>query len=349
MKKKNVILIHIAIWTLLFISNLWGAYSGHFFKPETGGIPVFLKYFILETGYIAIPVFCFYTGYGWVAKPLFVSKQFVKAFLYFLLSIIGAVAVRYAVEYFVFLPVLGFDNYRGQQWPAYAYISNVFFYYFPRYFVYGLMYFFGENWYKARHQQQLLEKERTAAELALLRSQINPHFLFNAINDIYSLSYHKSDQAPLALLKLSEILRYTLHESKTEVTHLKDEIKYLENVIELQRISAKGNIYVDFAVEGDINTQRIPSLLLIVFVENAFKHGVINDPDHPVTIKLAVKNNEVDFSVSNKAGNYQKDKTGGIGLNNAKRRLELLSPGKYHLAIADNTLYYNVNLTLQTN
>ncbi len=347
MKKRNVILIHISIWVLLLISNLWGAYSGHFFKAKTDSIPIFLKYFILETGYITIPIFCFYTGYSWVAKPLFVSKQFFKAFVCFLLAVTGAVALRYAIEYFVFLPVLGFDNYRGQEWSAYRYISNVFFYYFPRYFVYGLMYFFGENWYKTRHLQQSLEKERSAAELALLRSQINPHFLFNAINDIYSLSYHKSDQAPVALLKLSEILRYALHESKTEFTSLKQEIKYLENVIELQRISAKGEIYVDFVVEGDINKQRIPSLLLIVFVENAFKHGIVNQPDYPVRISLKATNKLITFSVTNNKSDHQKDKTGGIGLNNAKRRLALLATGKYDLAMDDTDTHYSVKLTLE--
>lgn len=348
MKKRTVILIHIAVWTLLLISNLWVAYSGHFFKPAANGIPVFLKYVILETGYIAIPVFCFYTGYGWVAKPLLVSKQFFMAFIYFLLSVGGAVALRYAIEYFIFLPVLNFDNYKGQAWPAFDYISNVFFYYFPRYFVYGLMYFFGENWYKTRHLQQSLEKERSAAELALLRSQINPHFLFNAINDIYSLSYHKSDQAPVALLKLSEILRYTLHESKGELTYLKQEIGYLYSVLDLQRIGAKGNVYIDFDVEGDIHEQQLPSLLLIVFVENAFKHGIVNQPDHPVKIRLMAKGGQIFFSVNNKTGHYQKDKVGGIGLNNAKRRLELLSSGKYDLVIEDTGSNYSVNLTFQT-
>ena len=335
------------LWALLLTSNLWGAYSRHLFKIEGDGIPVFLKYLILEAGYIAIPIFCFYTGYGWVARPLFVSKQFFKAFIYFILSITGAVALRYIIEYFIFLPVLNFDNYRGKDWPPYEYISNVFFYYFPSYFVYGLLYFFGENWYKTRHLHQSLEKERSAAELAMLRSQINPHFLFNAINDIYSLSYHKSDQAPLALLKLSEILRYTLHESKTELTGLKQEVDYLENVIELQRISAKGNIYVVFYVRGDINRQQVPALLLTVFVENAFKHGVVNQPEHTVAINLEIDGNKVHFAVRNKKGNYQKDKTGGIGLNNAKRRLELIYGDKYDLLIDDTATHYSVKLTLE--
>ncbi len=325
------------------------AYSRQLFRADTNSIPIVLKYLILETGYIAIPIFCFYTGYGWVARPLFILKQYLKAFGFFLLAVAGAVVLRYSIEYFVFLPLLDFDNYKGQEWPAYQYISNVFFYYFPRHFVYGLMYFFAENWYKNRHLQQSLEKERSAAELALLRSQINPHFLFNAINDIYSLSYHKSDQAPLALLKLSEVLRYSLHESKGELAFLKDEVRYLQNVIELQRISAKGNIYVNFIIEGDISNLRVPSLLLIVFVENAFKHGVITDPLHPVEINLTAKHGELLFSVSNKKGHYQNDKTGGIGLDNVKRTLELLTSGKHTLRIEDNATHYSINLTLQTN
>ncbi len=347
MKKRNVILIHVAVWALLLMSNFWTAYtSPTLFKNEQDIALKLFKCLALEGGYLLIPVFCFYAAYGWVAPSLFVSKQYPKALAWLVLSFAGAVMLRYLLEYYFFLPVLGFDNYRGQTWPVAEYMGNVFFYYFPRYFVYGLMYFFGENWYRTRHLQQSLEKERAAAELALLRSQINPHFLFNAINDIYSLSYYKSDQAPVALLKLSEILRYTLHESKTELTGLIQEIKYIENVIELQRISAKGNICISFSVDGDVDTQRVPSLLLIIFVENAFKHGIINEPQHPITITLNTTGNEISFMVKNKKGNFEKDRTGGIGLGNAKRRLELLAAGKYSLFIDETDTHYTVSLIL---
>ena len=245
------------------------------------------------------------------------------------------------------LPYLGVDNYGGHPWPVRDYISNVFYYYFPSYFVYGLMYFFVEGWYQTRLNQQELQKEKAAAELAFLRSQINPHFLFNSINDIYSLTWQKSEQAPAALLKLSEILRYMLREDHDGFTLLRDEVGYIENVVDLQRISSKDTALINLKVEGMADSQKVPSLIFIAFVENAFKHGVLNDAQHPVEISLIATAGEVSFSVSNQKNSDQKDATGGIGLNNVKRRLELLYPKKHELTINDKSDSYNVNLRLQ--
>ena len=246
------------------------------------------------------------------------------------------------------MPVLGFDNYGGHPWPVDDYIENIFFYYFPRYYVYGLMYFFAESWYTNKHLKQELEKERSAAELAFLRSQLNPHFLFNTINDIYSLTYQKSEQAPEALLKLAELLRYMLREGNEAFMPLGAEARYLENVIELQRISAKGKAYINFNTNGVNTEQKVAALLFVSFVENAFKHGVLNDPATPVGICLSVSNHKIEFSVKNKKNNDQKDKTGGIGLYNVRRRLELMYPGKHKLDIIDEDEFYSINLVLQT-
>ncbi len=203
-----------------------------------------------------------------------------------------------------------------------------------------------ERWYLDQQKRQELVKEQAAAELTFLRSQINPHFLFNSINDIYALTYQKSEQAPEALLKLSEILRYMLRESNDELMLLQSEIHYLENVIQLQRISAKGEANIDFRVNGRIGDERIPPLLFICFVENAFKHGALNDAGHPISIALDVLNNELLFRVTNKKIGGQKDHIGGIGLQNVRRRLALLYPRKHQLNIDDRQDTYTVNLSL---
>jgi LytS/YehU family sensor histidine kinase len=235
----------------------------------------------------------------------------------------------------------------GHAVSAQFYINNVFYYYFPAYFIYGIIYFFAENWYRTKQREQELQKEQAAAELIFLRSQVNPHFLFNSINDIYSLTYQQSAQAPVALLKLSEILRYMLREGKDDFMLLQSEIKYLENVIELQRISAKGNAYIDFTVEGYVGNQKIATLLFIAFIENAFKHGILADPENPVKITLLATNDKVQLEVRNKKNDDQKDKTGGIGLQNVRRRLLLIYPDKHSLVINDDAGYYTVNLELQ--
>jgi len=349
MKRRLVIYLHIAVWSLMLITDIWSSYSRSLNLPDhAAGALTFTKIVIIQTGYLLIPIFCFYCAYYLVAFQLFVAKKYLRAILLCLLTITGAVVLRYSMEYFFFLPVLGFDNYRGHQWPASDFIENVFWYYFPKYFIYGLMYFFAENWYKTRQLQQELQKEKSTAELAFLRSQLNPHFLFNTLNDIYSLTYQKSDQAPEAVLKLSELLRYMLREGTEDFMPLTQEIQYLETLIKLQLISAKGNAHIQMDAEGALGEYTVASLLFVSFVENAFKHGVLNDPSNPVSIKLITGDGNIYFSVTNKKNQDQKDKTCGIGLNNVRRRLELMYPDRHQLEIVDGEDHYNVNLLLKT-
>ncbi|MES2275551.1 MAG: histidine kinase [Bacteroidota bacterium] len=350
MKRKYIILLHVAFWLLLIFNHtitLFGHNYFYSFKAQPKGLLLFFKYFATEVGFCSITALCFYSNYLFVAPQLFIKKNYLKAFLFIILIMIALIAWRYVVEFWFFKPVLGFDNYMGKPVSAQFYVSNIFYYYFPAYFIYGLMYFFAENWYRTTHREQQLQKEKAAAELTFLRLQVNPHFLFNSINDIYSLSYQQSELAPVALLKLSEILRYMLRESQEDFMLLQSEIKYLENVIELQRISAKGNAYIDFNIEGYIGNQKIASLLFIVFVENAFKHGALTDPQNPVKINLQTTNQQIQLSISNVKNRDQKDKTGGIGLNNVRRRLLLMYPNKHTLVINNQADTYTVNLTLQ--
>ena len=342
MKRKQIIYIHLIAWGLLFVSEIWLDYFG---KRDTHD---FLKRLLIQFCYLSIPISCFYGSYFFVAPQFFVYRRYLVGVLYSILTLIGIVCLRYLLEYHFFLPVLNFDNYRGHPWPVTDYIENIFFYYFPKYFIYGQLYFFAESWYRDKQLKQELQKEKSTAELAFLRSQINPHFLFNTINDIYSLTYQKSDKAPEALLKLSELLRYMLREGNEDLMPLRQEAHYLENVIELQRISAKGKAYINFEIEGYIGEQKVASLLFIAFVENAFKHGILNDPKNPVKIYLTSSNEGMAFSVSNKKNRDQKDHTGGIGLSNVKRRLELMYPGKHRLEVLDESDFYTVNLTLQS-
>lgn len=185
------------------------------------------------------------------------------------------------------------------------------------------------------------------AELSFLRAQINPHFLFNSINDIYSLSYQSSPLAPQALLKLSVILRYMLKEGNEETVALSKEVEYLENVIELQRIASKQQANIIFIKEGYIGHQPIASLLFIAFLENAFKHGVLDDPTCPVEIYLMADNYSVNVSVSNMVNDHLKDSTSGIGLKNVKRRLELIYPDKHQLHIEQLDNKFMVELTIK--
>ncbi|MFD2161825.1 sensor histidine kinase [Paradesertivirga mongoliensis] len=207
---------------------------------------------------------------------------------------------------------------------------------------------FAVDWFLNEKVRKNLESEKLIAELAFLRSQINPHFLFNSLNNIYSLAYQKSDKAPEAIMKLSEIMRYMLQESNEPRVQLGREIRYLENYIELQKLRFKGQAYIELSISGDYGEQSIAPLILISFVENAFKHGVASDPDNPIKISVRILNNQLHFEIQNKKSLLNKDESSGIGLSNVKRRLDLLYVGKYALDIEEDldTYYCKLDLNL---
>jgi LytS/YehU family sensor histidine kinase len=202
------------------------------------------------------------------------------------------------------------------------------------------------DWFLNEKVKSRLENEKLIAELAFLKSQINPHFLFNSLNNIYSLAYQKAEKTPEAILKLSEIMRYMLYESNVDKVALSDEIRYLQNYIELQKLRFKDHIHIKFEIIGDLFGLKITPLILISFVENAFKHGIATDIDVPISITLNLSQGKLFFQVVNKKSEMNKDMTGGIGLSNVKRRLELLYKGQYNLNIDDKNDIYRCELNL---
>lgn len=203
------------------------------------------------------------------------------------------------------------------------------------------------DWRTVHYEKELIEQEKVKTELAFLKSQINPHFLFNTINDIYVLTYQKSDEAPDALLKLSELLRYMLRDSEEQFVPLDKEITYIQHVVDLQKTGQKGRAYINMEIEGKIRDQKIAPLILINFIENAFKHGVFDQAEHPILIKLTADERYLNFRLWNLKNKNEKDKTGGIGLSNVKRRLSLLYPEKHLLTINDNAATFEVLLKLE--
>jgi len=205
---------------------------------------------------------------------------------------------------------------------------------------------FTVDWFTNGRIQRDLENQRLTAELALLKSQINPHFLFNSLNSIYSLAYQRSDITPEAILKLSEIMRYMLYECNDAKVDLAKELQYLQNYIDLQKIRFGEQAHIDFRITGIITNQQIVPLLLISFIENAFKHGVANNPEAPIAISITVDDGNLSFYLFNKKHLHNRDAAGGIGLNNVQRRLQLLYPNKYKLAINDAADTYTCQLSL---
>ena len=205
---------------------------------------------------------------------------------------------------------------------------------------------FTADWFLNERIQRDLENQRLSAELAFLKSQINPHFLFNSLNSIYSLAYQRSETTPDAILKLSEIMRYMLYECNDDRVDLAKELQYLQNYMDLQKIRFGQKSFVDFRVKGKIENQQIVPLILIAFIENAFKHGNANYPLSPIKIFIDIDDRHLHFYEQNKIHNHNRDQAGGIGLNNVKRRLNLLYPGKHNLEIKDEKDMYTIELSL---
>lgn len=191
-----------------------------------------------------------------------------------------------------------------------------------------------------------INQERTSMELQFLKSQINPHFLFNSFNNLYGLSLTESKKTPDAILKLAELTRYMIYDSNEPKVTLLKEITYLQDLVELQKLRYEEDVYISFIIAGHLSEYTIAPLLLISFVENAFKHGEVNDADNPVIISLTMEEDKLRFYVANKINNQNKDFSGGIGLKNVRRRLELLYPGKYELQIKNNGVSYCSDLKL---
>jgi len=205
---------------------------------------------------------------------------------------------------------------------------------------------FTTDWFLNERIQRDLENQRLSAELSFLKSQINPHFLFNSLNSIYSLAYQRSETTPDAILKLSEIMRYMLYECNDNEVSLEKELQYLQNYIDLQKIRFGEKAYIDFKINGKVDGQQIVPLLLIAFIENAFKHGVANDPGSAIRLLIEVDDRHLYFFIQNRKHSNNRDNLGGIGLINVKRRLDLLYPGRYKLDIVDGAENYTCELTL---
>jgi two-component system, LytTR family, sensor kinase len=207
------------------------------------------------------------------------------------------------------------------------------------------------DWAKQTRVQKELETRTIQSELNFLKSQINPHFLFNTLNSLYALSLKKSDEAPEVVLKLSEMMRYMLYECNEKNVPLSKEVAYIRNYLSLEKLRHK-HLDVQFDVEGEVGSLNVSPLIFIAFIENAFKHGASNaiSPGF-VHIHMLIDKNEINLYVENskpdKQPTMEHKRNGGIGLVNVKRRLEILYPQAYHLDIYDNPNTYGVNLWMK--
>jgi two-component system LytT family sensor kinase len=216
------------------------------------------------------------------------------------------------------------------------------------------MVYFIKEWYKLKDiasKMILLEKEKIESEHQALKAQLNPHFLFNTLNNLYSLSIAKSDKAPQVILKLSELMSYVLYECKEEYIELKKEVNFLNDYIELEKLRS-GKIQAIFNAELSAKNPQISPLLFIPFIENAFKHSRSDFNSPKIEARMELKSNTLYFYCKNTIGNQKtkiETKYQGVGIENVKKRLELIYPHNHKLEIIDKESEFEVFLEIDFN
>jgi hypothetical protein len=210
-----------------------------------------------------------------------------------------------------------------------------------------------QHWYQQEQRQQKMEQEQLSAELNFLKAQVHPHFLFNTLNNLYALTLQSSPAAPAVVLKLSELMSYMLYDSQVPVISLQREVQHIRNYIELEQLRYGNRLDVSLNVSGETGQVSIAPLLLIPFVENAFKHGVSEETDHVwITIDIKVKQGWLIVKVENSytdgpaPAGEAKDKN-GIGMQNVTRRLNLVYPGAHELVVSKEAGRYGVDLKIK--
>lgn len=302
--------------------------------------------FVLGNNIIRLFVFCIIVYFNYIYLiPNYLNQK--KFWTYFVLLILSVIVITPLENLFLYLR---FNNYPELQALL---VTDLNLSFLPNFLLAGISTLIKivTDWSKSLRAKQEIHTQTMQSELRFLKSQINPHFLFNTLNNLYALTLKKSDKAPEIVIKLSEMMRYMLYECNEKQVLLSKEVNYLHNYLDLESLRQGKNVEINFNVTGNISEQKIAPLMFIPFLENSFKHGLNNHISKGfVNINLDVKDNNVHMFIENsKAPTMPKPshkRSGGIGLVNVRRRLELLYPHKYDLKIDDNPNTYAVTMDI---
>lgn len=307
---------------------------------QKAGLP---NFFICVVVRVSLLIGLAWINIRWLIPYYLLRGRYSGYFLLVLLLIAGYLVLQSLYDFYLFGYVLG----PGRN----ARLSTSLIYNFTHTSLYLLLTIalkFSMDWYEQKKVLQEIQVAKLQAEVNYLRSQVNPHFLFNALNNLYALTLKKSDQAPEVVLKLAELMEYMLYEGEEARIPLEKEIRYLNNYLELEKIRQGNNADIRLTVKGNMDKCWIPPFLIFPLVENAFKHGVSRALHNAYlfinisvtdALEIAIENNK--HNVPPVAGN------GGIGLLNLQRRLALLYPDRHIFEIKDESDRYAVYLKIK--
>jgi sensor histidine kinase YesM len=332
------IIQHLAFWVLSFFVFLYLFKTGA--KPEKIDYvyTILFQLTLLPAVYINIELLL----------PTLGNR---KRILFYLLSIITIIIL------FAWINYNFFDNWSAKVFPDYFFISyftlREVVLFFIVYIIITMLLKLSKSWFQVSWlQKELMEKEKQKAEVELkaLKAQINPHFFFNTLNSIYSMALDKDERLPGTVLQLSDLMRYFLYGSRDNFIPLEKDLTVVKEYIALQKLRSNAQLDIETKISGEISDQQIAPLLLITFLENAFKHGAKGSSGNTfIKLDIKVEKNKLNFTVENNKGIIDEVNTGdnnGLGLENVKRQLELLYPGKHLLNIKDQSDRFTVALQL---
>ncbi len=318
------ILKHIALWIIYLILPI-------IIIPRPEGNYIERSQFVLLHYLFSslYSILFFYANFYWTIPGLLYKNKKWKYILVITLFVLLCLAV-----YRILPKIINFEANR-----------NIFFLFFAT--LVKLIFMFIVAWiivlYK-RNKEQAIAKNQ--AELAYLKAQVNPHFLFNVLNSLYALAIKKSDKVVEAISQLSDIMRYNINESQKNLVSLTHELEYLEDYIDIQKLRLTTKTKVIYEVRGDPENKEIEPLLLITFIENAFKYGVSTEKKSEIVIKIEIVENNLNLFVQNDKVKKLLD-TSGTGLKNTIKRLNYTYKNNYYLNITNKEMYYRVQLIMK--
>jgi len=337
-QRNRVILLHASFWTV-YISFFIYYLSSFQHGPEVD----WGRIFTVASIHMGAAMLISYLNYFYFLPNFLFKKKIVLFLTLFLVAFSAIVYSRINLErYWI-------DGFTHQEEYLYRprFVVQVIFSHLSTVIFVSLLRF-AADWLDLETTRKEIEKEKLTAELNFLKAQVNPHFLFNTLNNLYYLAYSKSENTTVVIEKLSRMMRYMIYDSNYPHVQLSKEIEYMENYISLEKLRLSEKVKIQFLVNGDADAVQITPLILITFLENAFKHGVTSTSQESwIDAKLDCTGNHLKFVVINSKPAVSKaDEKSGFGLQNVKRRLELSYPEKHKLKTQDLPGEYQVELDL---
>ncbi len=325
MKKGIKILLHAGFWFYKFI---WGTLMGGIMNNKTLE-PLSYYFHPLVISELIIYPIIFYFNYFFIMPRYYKVGKIKKAWVAWILLLLAFVALRYGVEEVLYKYWLGISNYNPGTTIGYYTYDNL--YFGGPLIVMSVLFWILDDNLKSQKEKYTLLEEKRAAQLSFLKNQVNPHFIFNTLNNIYSLVSSQSEKSLPAIEKLSQLMRYMYKDAEEDMVKLADEINYVTSYLDLQKIRLSDPAVLQYSIGGDMGNLKIAPLILIPFIENMFKHGVINNIKKPLSICISINANKLKMVTINYINTAKKDQSSGIGLKNVRSRLNLLYSGNYNL------------------